>query len=296
MTSDNAPRGILAAAAAFSLWGLFPLYWNLVGDVPPLQVLAHRGLWCALAVGAVLVVRRDLAWIRALPLRELGLLAVGGLLLTANWGVYVWAVMNGHVIDTSLGYYMTPLVNVLLAVLVLREKLTPMQRAAVLVAATGVTLLGVGLGHPPWIALTLALSFGLYGLVRKLVAIDAMRGLAVESSLMLLPALVYLVWCEATGQGHFLHGALRSDVLMVLGGPVTAVPLALFAWAARRIPMLALGVMQYIAPTIQLLLGVLLFHEPFGGGRAFAFGLIWVALALFTGEALWRYRVATRQQ
>lgn len=294
MTSDNAPRGILAAGAAFSLWGLFPLYWNLVGDVPPLQVLAHRGLWCALAVGAVLVARRDLAWIRSLPLRELGLLAISGLLLTANSGVYVWAVMNGHVIDTSLGYYITPLINVLLAMAVLREKLTLMQRAAVLVAAMGVTLLGVSLGHPPWIALTLGLSFGLYGLVRKLVVLDAMRGLAVESSLMLLPALAYLIWCEATGQGHFLHGALRSDVLLVLGGPVTAVPLALFAWGARRIPMLALGVMQYIAPTIQLLLGVLLFHEPFGGGRALAFGLIWVALALFAGEALWRYRAASR--
>ncbi len=294
MTSDNASRGILAAAAAFSLWGLFPLYWNLVGDVPPLQVLAHRGLWCAVAVGAVLVVQRDLTWIRSLPLRELGLLAVGGLLLTANWGVYVWAVMNGHVVDTSLGYYITPLINVLLAVLVFRETLTRMQRVAVFVAATGVTLLGVGLGHPPWIALALALSFGLYGLVRKLVVIDAMRGLAVESSLMVPPALAYLIWCEQVGQGHFLHGATRSDILMVLGGPVTAVPLALFAWGARRIPMLALGVMQYIAPTIQLLLGVLLFHEPFGGGRALAFGLIWVALALFTGEALWRYRAASK--
>jgi len=292
---DNAPRGALAAGLAFFIWGLFPLYWKLVATVPALQVLAHRGLWCGVAVWLVLLARGDLAWVRAVSPRLWMLLAVGGLLITVNWGVYVWAVARGHVIDTSLGYFITPLVNVLLAVVVLRERPTRLQWAAVAIAAAGVLLLSARAGQLPWIALALACSFGLYGLVRKLAVIDAMHGLAIESGLMLLPALVYLGWCAHAGQGHFLHGDGRTDLLLVLGGPVTAIPLALFAWGARRVSMLAIGVMQYLAPTVQLLLGVWFFHESFGSARQFAFGLIWIALALFTGEALWRYRApATR--
>ncbi len=156
-------------------------------------------------------------------------------------------------------------------------------------------LLGWELGQLPWISLALAGSFGSYGLLRKIAAVDAMHGLAIESGLMALPAVPYLIWCERAGQGHFLHGHLHLDLLLVLGGPVTALPLALFAWGVRRVSMLAIGVMQYIAPTVQLLLGVWLFHEPFDRPRQLAFGLIWLALALFTGEALWRYRVTAQQ-
>jgi chloramphenicol-sensitive protein RarD len=292
--SDNAPRGALAAATAFFIWGLFPLYWKLLGAVPAVQVLAHRGIWCAAAVWVVLLVRRDVAWLPRLSLRLWLLLGLGGLLITVNWGVYVFAVLNGHVIDSSFGYFITPLVNALLAVLVLREKPTLPQRCAVAIATAGVVLLGWELGQLPWISLALAISFGLYGLVRKLAAIDAVQGLAVESGLMVVPALPYLLWCAHTGQGYFMHGDGRADLLLVLGGPVTAVPLALFAWAARRVSMLAIGVMQYIAPTVQLIIGVWFFHEPFDGPRQLAFGLIWAALALFTGEALWRYRQSTR--
>jgi chloramphenicol-sensitive protein RarD len=288
--SPDAPRGALAAAAAFGIWGLFPLYWSLVGTVPALQVLAHRGLWCAVAVWLVLLARREFAWVARLPWRLWALLGLGGVLITVNWGVYVWAVIQGHVIDTSFGYFITPLVNVLLAVLVLRERPTSMQLVAVGTAAMGVVLLGWHLGQLPWISLALAISFGLYGLLRKLVAVDAMHGLAIESGLMVVPALLYLLWCARTGQGHFLRGEPRIDLLLAIGGPVTAIPLALFAWGARRVSMLTIGVMQYFAPTVQLLLGVWFFHEPFGGPRQLAFGLIWIALALFTGEALWRYR------
>lgn len=287
---DEQPRGALAAAIAFFLWGLFPLYWKLVGAVPALQVLAHRGLWCAAAVLLVLVIRRDLAWITTLSPRLWALLGLGGALITVNWGVYVWAVARGHVIDTSLGYFITPLVNVLLAVLVLRERPTPLQRVAVAIAAAGVVLLGWRLGQLPWISLVLACTFGLYGLLRKLTVIDAMRGLAVESGLMVLPSVGYLLWCEHTGQGYFLHGDTAVEWLLVIGGPVTAIPLALFAWGARRVSMVAIGLMQYLAPTVQLLLGVWFFHEPFGAARQLAFALIWIALALFSGEALWRYR------
>jgi chloramphenicol-sensitive protein RarD len=253
-------------------------------------VLAHRGLWCAVAVWLVLLARREFAWVVRLPLRLWALLGLGGLLITVNWGVYVWAVIKGHVIDTSFGYFITPLVNVLLAVLVLRERPTTMQLAAVGTAAMGVVLLGWHLGQLPWISLALAISFGLYGLLRKLVAVDAMHGLAIESGLMVVPALLYLLWCARAGQGHFLQGEPRIDLLLAIGGPVTAIPLALFAWGARRVSMLTIGVMQYLAPSVQLLLGVWFFHEPFGGTQRLAFGLIWVALALFTGEALWRFR------
>lgn len=286
--SQTAPRGALAAAAAFFIWGLFPLYWKQLGSVPPLQVLAHRGLWCALGVWAVLSWRGDLSWIRQVTARQWRVLATGGVLITCNWGVYVWAVVNNHVLDTSLGYFMSPLVNVLLAVVVLHERLTNMQRAAVAIAACGVVLLAWQVGHPPWVALGLALSFGLYGLVRKLVVFDPLQGLAIESGLMAVPALAYLLWCAAVGQGQFLAGNLHIDALLVIGGPVTAIPLALFAVGAQRVSMLTLGLMQYIVPTMVLLLGVWVYHEPFGGLRALAFGCIWVALALFSGEALWR--------
>jgi chloramphenicol-sensitive protein RarD len=272
------------------MWGLFPWYWKLVGSVPPLQLLAHRSVWCAVAVWLVLLMRRDFAWVLRLPARMWGALALGGLLISVNWGVFVWAVLNGHVLDSSFGYFITPLVNVLLAVMVLREKPTTLQRWAVGVAVLGVALLGWELGHVPWISLALAGSFGLYGLLRKVVVFDATRGLAIESSLMSLAALPYLLWCAQAGQGHFLQGDAQRDLLLVLGGPVTALPLVLFAWGVQRVSMLAIGVMQYIAPMVQLLLGVWLFREPFDGPRQLAFGLIWVALALFTGEALWRYR------
>lgn len=284
----------MAAAAAFFIWGLFPLYWNLLGDVPPLQVLAHRGVWCALAVWGVLVVRGDLSWIPRITRRQMLLLAAGSVLITCNWGVYVWAVVSGHVVDTSLGYFITPLVNVLLAVAVLHERLTGPQRVAVAIAALGVALLGWQLGQPPWISLALAVSFGLYGLVRKLAVFDPVHGLAVESGLMVPLALAYLLWCAQAGQGSFLEGHWSRDLLLIIGGPVTAIPLALFAYGAQRVSMLSISVMQYLAPMVQLLLGVLVYHEPFGGVRAIAFGCIWLALIVFTGEALWRYRATKR--
>jgi chloramphenicol-sensitive protein RarD len=282
-------RGALAAIAAFFLWGLFPLFWSLLGDVPALQVLAHRALWCALAVWLLLLVRGELNWIRLLRPRLLGLLALGGVLISINWGVYVVAVVTGHVIDTSLGYFITPLVSVVIAVAVLRERLGWPQRVAVAIATTGVVLLGWQLRAPPWIALLLAASFGSYGLVRKLAPFDPVHGLAVESGVMLVPAVAYLLWCEISGSGAFLHGHWRDDLLLVLGGPITAVPLVLFAYAAQRVSMMALGVLQYVSPTVALLLGILVFHEPFGGVRQIAFGCIWVAIAVFTGAALRRY-------
>jgi chloramphenicol-sensitive protein RarD len=282
-------RAALAAMAAFFIWGLFPLFWSQLGHVPPLQVLAHRALWCAVAVWSWLVVRGELGWIRQVSLRLLALLALGGLLISINWAVYVVAVITGHVIDTSLGYFISPLVSFVIAALVLRERLNWPQRAAVAIATAAVVLLGVHLGTPPWIALGLGLSFGCYGLVRKLAPFDAMHSLAVESGVMLLPAAGYLLWCELRGSGTFLHGHWHDDLLLIAGGPITAVPLVLFAYGAQRVSMMGLGIMQYISPIVALLLGILVFHEAFGGVRLLAFGCIWVALAVFTGDVLRRY-------
>jgi chloramphenicol-sensitive protein RarD len=271
---------------------LFPLFWQLLADVPALQLLAHRAVWCAVAVWLLLLVRGDMSWLRGLTPRLLGLLAAGGVLISVNWGVYVWAVVSGHVIDTSLGYFITPLVSVVIAVGILGERLQRLQQVAVVLAAAGVLYLAWQLRAPPWIALALALSFGTYGLVRKLAPFDSLHGLAIESGVMLPPALLYLLWCEHGGQGAFLHGHWRDDLLLIAGGPVTAVPLVLFAYGAQRVSMLALGIMQYVAPSVALLLGIWVFHEPFGGARQVAFGSIWAALALFSVHALRSYRSA----
>jgi chloramphenicol-sensitive protein RarD len=287
-------RGALAAMAAFFIWGLFPLFWSRLGDVPPLQVLAHRALWCAVAVWLWLLVRGELGWVRQVGVRVLTLLGVGGLLISTNWAVYVVAVVTGHVIDTSLGYFISPLVSFLIAALVLREELKWPQRLAAGIAAAAVVQLGLHLGTPPWIALGLGISFGCYGLVRKLAPFDPVHSLAVESAVMLLPAAGYLLWCEVAGTGAILHGHWRDDLLLVAGGPITAVPLVLFAYGAQRVSMMAMGVMQYISPIVALLLGILVFHESFGGARLLAFGFIWVALAVFTGDALRRYWSAGR--
>ena len=284
--------GVPAGIAAFLIWGLFPLYWSLLGDVPAFQLLAHRAAWCAVAVWLFLLLRREVSWVTTLSLRQWCLLGLGGVLISINWGVYVWAVVNDHVIDTSLGYFITPLVSVVVAVGILGERLNRSQQAAVLLASVGVLFLAWQLHAPPWIALLLAVSFGIYGLIRKLVPFDSIRGLAVESGVMLVPAVLYLAWCEYSGQGAFGHGHWRDDALLVVGGPITAVPLALFAYAAQRVSMLTLGLAQYISPSVALLLGIFVFHEPFGSARQVAFGCIWAALAVFSFDALRRYRSA----
>jgi chloramphenicol-sensitive protein RarD len=285
----TASKGALSAGAAFIVWGLFPLYWYPLAAVPALQLLAHRILWCALAVWLYLFFRRDWRWVTSVSPKILLLLVLGAVLITLNWGTYVWAVVSNRVIETSLGYYLTPFVNIVIAVLVLRERLRPLQAVAVACAALGVLWLAVKMGAPPWVALMLALSFGVYGLVRKLAPFDAVRGLAVESSVMVLPALLYLIWCEVKGQAAFGHGAWHRDLMLVLSGPLTAIPLVMFSFGAQRISMLALGILQFISPTVALILGVWLFQEPFTGARVVGFACIWVALAIFSGDAFKRF-------
>jgi chloramphenicol-sensitive protein RarD len=295
MTRDLSPPGAPIAALAYFIWGLFPLYWSLLAPVPVLQVLAHRALWCAVVVWIYLILVGQSAWWRGLTPRLFGTLTLSGLLISVNWGVYILGVNTGHVLDTSLGYFITPFVNVLVGLTLLRERLNPWQVFALLLAAAGVLYLTLSLGRPPWIALLLAFSFGAYGLLRKLAVVDAVHGLAFESTIMAIPAILWLAFLELNGQGAFLHEPARLDLLMIAGGVVTAVPLVMFAYGARRVSMTALGFLQYIAPTVGLLLGVFVFREPFGPVQQVAFGCIWAALLVFTGDALRRYLAQPRR-
>ncbi|MGH8460360.1 MAG: EamA family transporter RarD [Stenotrophobium sp.] len=283
-------QGVLAAAAAYFIWGLFPLYWKLLEQVPAVQIMSHRIVWCALLVFSFLAAREGVAWLRQLSPRLIAMLAASSLLIACNWWLYIWAVNNGHIVETSLGYFINPLVSVLLGVCLLGEKLRRWQWLSVAVAAAGVLYLTLQTGHIPLIALTLACSFGGYGLVRKLAPVPAVQGLAVESGLLLLPALALLLWAERHGEGRFGHIALSLDLLLVAGGVVTAVPLALFAYGARRIPLSMIGFLQYLAPTLQLFIGVLVFHEAFARPQLIGFGCIWAALAIYTLDGLWRLR------
>ena len=293
----DARRGLWVAAASFVLWGLMPLYWHLLTAVPSLQIVVHRIVWSALmVVGWLTWQRRD--WLRvalAQP-RVAWMLALSGMLIAFNWGLYIWAVNAGHVVESSLGYFINPLVNVLFGVLFLRERLTRAQWLSVALASVGVLWLTVQYGHPPWIAIGLALSFALYGLIRKLAAVESIPGLGVESVYLFLPALAVLLWGEAHGSGGFMpFGGIDSwglglDALLVLAGALTALPLIGFAYAVRRVPLSVVGLMQYIAPTLQFLLGVLVFGEAFDRAHAVGFGCIWIALAIFAGDGLWRMR------
>ncbi|UNK48666.1 EamA family transporter RarD [Lysobacter sp. S4-A87] len=293
--SDHATvrGGLWVAAASFVLWGLMPLYWHLLKVVPSLQIVMHRIVWSALLVAAWLVWKQGRGWLRATLARPRAawMLALSGTLIAFNWGLYVWAVNAGHVVESSLGYFINPLVSVLFGVVFLHERLNRVQWLSVALAATGVAWLTWQYGQPPWIAIGLALSFALYGLIRKLVAVDAVSGLGVESVYLFLPALLVLLWCETQGSGHFASGwSLGVDALLVFCGVLTALPLIGFAFAVRRVPLSVVGLMQYIAPTIQFLLGVLVFGEAFDRDRATGFIFIWVALAIFAIDGLMRAR------
>lgn len=281
-------QGLLASATAYLLWGLFPIYWKWLEHVPSLQVMSHRIVWCALFVCGYLFLVSGRSWLRQLNRKLMLMLSASALLIACNWWLYIWAVSGGHIVETSLGYFINPLISVLLGVLVLRERLNPAQWASIALAAAGVVYLTVMAGQLPWIALTLAVSFGGYGLIRKLAEIPAIPGLAVESSLLFIPALAVLAGSEMLGTGSLGHTDLRTNFLLILAGLVTALPLILFAYGARRIPLTLTGVLQYLAPTIQLLVGVFMYNEPFTHVQAIGFGCIWGALAIFAADGLRR--------
>jgi chloramphenicol-sensitive protein RarD len=287
-----AARGLAAAIGAFVIWGLFPLFLKGLSTVPSLQIIAHRILWSCLFLLAWMGLRGELAQLREAALRKGVLLRLAGtaLLISANWIAFVWAINNDHVLDVSLGYYINPLFNVLLGVFVLSERLNRAQWAAVGVAAVGVAYLALFSGHVPWVALVVGVSFALYGLVRKTVSVDALPGLTIETLLLVPFAGGFLFWCESQGVAAFAHSTTFVDVLLVLSGVVTAIPLFLFAYGARQIPYSTIGVLQFIAPSLQLASGVLVFNEPFGHDRAVGFLFIWVALVIYAGHGLWQAR------
>lgn len=283
--------GIVYAALAYLSWGLFPLYFRQVADVPALEVVLHRTLWSLVFVLALLAVRRQWAWMRE-ALRQprvLGAFALSALLLAANWLTYVWAVNNGHVVDASLGYFILPLVNVALGYVFLHERPRRGQWLAVAVAAAGVLWLTVQAGRLPWIALVLALTFGFYGLLRKVAVLGALEGLTLETVLLAPLTLAVLGAWAWQGQGALAQGDAATLGWLALAGPVTAVPLLLFAAGARRIPLATMGILQYISPSLQFALGVWLFHEAFDPARLAGFVLIWAALLVYTLEG-WRSR------
>jgi chloramphenicol-sensitive protein RarD len=277
-------RGLFSGVAAYVFWGLSPIFWKALDGVPALQLLAHRVVWAVPLLAVVGTARRRWTTMRrAFASSRTRIVAIaGGTLVAINWGVYVWAVTSGHIVDASFGYFINPLVSVALGVAVLHERLRPAQAAAVGLAVVGVVAMGVIAGIVPWISLTLAFSFGFYGLLKKNpAAAPALEGLFGEVAFVAIPAAGYLVYLTAAGGGSF-GGGLGTTVLLVAAGAVTVIPLFLFGAAAQRIPLTTVGLLQYITPTLQLLLGISLYGESIGTAEIVGFGLVWLALAVFT--------------
>lgn len=278
-------KGILYGLGAYILWGFFPIYWKFLHSISALQLIGHRIVWSFILLIAVILITGQWTEFRStFNARVLRLYLIASLLIGGNWLVYVWAVNAGHILETSLGYFINPLLSVLLGLIVMREKLRRAQWIPILIAFIGVVYLTVTFGRLPWIALGLAFTFGFYGLVKKLAPLSSLQGLTLETGILLVPALVYLGIVEVNGTGAFLHTGITTDLLMIGAGVVTTIPLLMFASAAKRIPLTMIGVLQYLAPTIQFLIGVFIYHEEFDTTRLIGFSMVWLALAIFWVE------------
>ncbi len=290
-------RGIGYALAAYFTWGLLPIYWKTLHDVPAVELIGHRIAWSFIVLAIWITASRG--W-RALRLnvtrRVLGLYAVAAVLIGVNWLMYVWAVNAGYIVETSLGYFINPLLSVLLGVFVLRERLRPLQWAPLALAGAGVIFLTVVYGSPPWIALLLAMTFALYGLAKKTAPLNALHGLTLETGLLFIPALSVVLGAGVVGQSGMAHDWPVTAILLVGTGVITTIPLLLFASATRQIPLTLVGVLQYIAPTLQFLIGVFVYHESFDGTQLIGFGMVWAALILFSIEGAWNARSRARAQ
>jgi chloramphenicol-sensitive protein RarD len=289
-------RGYLYGLAAYAMWGVFPLYWRLLEPATPLEILANRLLWSAVCCVLVLALLRRWRWIGAVlrQPRTLGRIVAAALLIAVNWGTYIYGVNSHHVVETSLGYFINPLVSILLGVVVLRERLHRPQWIAIGVGAAAVAVIAVDYGRPPWIALVLAFSFGTYGLVKKTLGLPAAQGLFAESAVLALPAAGYLAYLAYRGQGTLGTVSVGHTLLLLSTGLVTAVPLLCFASAANRIPLSAIGILQYLAPVLQLGCGLLFLDETMPPAELAGFVLVWLALAIFTWDAVRRYRLQRR--
>ncbi len=280
------------AIGAYATWGLLPVYLKWLQHVPVLQLISHRILWSCLILCSAIFLSRQWAAFRAAVAtpRVLKVYLAAAMLIGINWLVYVWAVNSGFIIESSLGYFINPLISVFLGVVLLGERLRRWQWVAIGFATAGVLYLTVAYGHPPWIALTLAFTFATYGLVKKIGPLGSLYGLMLETGILLVPGLLYLLYSDSIGQGAFLHTGPISDVLLVGTGLVTAVPLLMFASAAPRIPLSLLGVLQYIAPTIQFMLGVLVYREAFTHSQFIGFGSVWAGLIIFGADGFFAHR------
>ncbi|MFF0446415.1 EamA family transporter RarD [Streptomyces sp. NPDC004609] len=289
MKSDGEQRaGLLYGIGAYGMWGLVPLFWPLLKPAGATEILAHRMAWSLVVVGLALLVLRRWSWIRELirDPRRLGLIAVAAVVITVNWGVYIWAVNSGHVVEASLGYFINPLVTIAIGVLLLKERLRPAQWVAVGTGALAVLVLAVGYGQPPWISLILAFSFAAYGLAKKKINIGGLESLAAETAILFLPALAFLLWLGFRGEASFGTEGAGHALLLAATGLVTAAPLVCFGAAAIRVPLSTLGLLQYLAPVFQFLLGILYFHEAMPAERWAGFALVWLALTVLTWDAL----------
>jgi chloramphenicol-sensitive protein RarD len=296
MDGHDQRNGLLFAVTAYTVWGVAPVYFMLVAFASPVEVIAYRVVFSVLILAALILLRRQLFALRHLDWSKVGWLLVSGLLISVNWGVFIWALFNERMLETSLGYYINPLVNILLGGLFLGERLRKWQKLAVLMAAAGVLNEVVAVGVIPWAGLTLALSFGFYGLVRKKIAVDAVIGLAVETTLLLPLAVIYLVFQYAIGTGTLYSDDTGRVLLLGLGGLVTVVPLVCFAAATLRLPLTVVGFVQYLAPSLTALLAVFVYGEPFPLSRMVTFGCIWLALLMFSLEGLYHQRRPKQQQ
>ena len=280
-------RGIAYGLAAYGLWGTVPLYWPLMAAAGPLEILAHRIVWSLVLAGLLLLVLRKRGWWRSIATpRILGLLTLAAIMIALNWGLYIWAVNSGHVVEAALGYYINPIVSVLLGVLVLHERMALGQWIAIGLAGIAVIVLAVDYGHLPWVALILAPSFGFYGLLKKQVDSGALETMTVESALLTPVAIGYLLWLQATGSLVFGHQGMGLSLLLASTGLVTLTPLLLFAAAATRLPLSTVGLLQYVTPTAQFVLGVYYFGETMSVARWLGFGLVWAALVVLTVAGL----------
>jgi chloramphenicol-sensitive protein RarD len=278
-------KGILYGIGAYVAWGFFPIYWKLLHHVPAIQLIGHRIIWSCLLLLVVIVITKQWDEFRkTVNSKVLRIYTIAAILIGVNWLVYVWAVNANFIVETSLGYFINPLLSVLMGVIFLKERLRLAQWIPVVLAAIGVTYLTFLYGRLPYIALTLAFSFGLYGLVKKLSPLGSLYGLTIETAILFIPALVYLIVVEVNSTAAFLHTGFVSDLLMIGAGLVTTVPLLMFASAAKSIPLWVVGLLQYIAPTIQFLLGVFLYKEPFSQHQLIGFGIVWAALIVFVVE------------
>ncbi|MCZ6643121.1 MAG: EamA family transporter RarD [Gammaproteobacteria bacterium] len=298
MTQQYAERraGIWFALAAYGYWGVAPVYFKFVEFASPLEIVAHRVVWSVVLLAMLIIVRRQLYTLRKLGRREVGWLAVSGVLVSINWAVFVWALHADRMLETSLGYYINPIVNVLLGSVFLSERLRPAQMAAVGLASLGVLNEIVAVGVLPWAGITLAVSFGFYGLVRKKLAVDSAVGLGVETLLLLPIALAYLGYLAIVGEGTFIFGTNSELGLLAAGGLVTVFPLVCFAAAALRLSLTTLGFFQYLAPSITFGLAIFVYGEPFRLSQTVTFGCIWLALVIFSMEGLYHQRLFSRKK